>query len=444
VSKYLFALPDAGGAVPPVLSVAGALVRRGHDVRVLTDPVVRAEVEAVGARHVAWTHAPHRHTRDKDSDIAKDWEARTPLGAMAVTRDGFLVGPAAEYARDTLAELEREPADALASEMLPFGAMIAGQAAGVPVAVLLTTILPLPVSGRPPFGPGFMPARGPAGRLRDAAVSRLSSAQWNKALPKLNATRAAYGLPPLGHLFEQVATADRVLALTSEAFDFPATAPLPSNVRYVGPRLDDPAWAGEWSPPPGDAPLVLVGTSSTYQDHTSLLGRIANALGSLPVRGLITTGPAVAPEEVDAPANVSVVAAAPHGQVLREAAAVVTHAGHGTVIRALSHGVPLVALPIGRDQPDVAARLVASGAGLRLRPGSSAAKIAAAVGRVLHEPAFGVAAHRIADAIAAEVAQDRAAEELEALVDDGRRTPTAAIADNNPNTPAIANTPLRA
>ena len=46
MSDYLFALLDAGGAVPPVLSVAGALSERGHDVRVLTDPVVRAEVEA--------------------------------------------------------------------------------------------------------------------------------------------------------------------------------------------------------------------------------------------------------------------------------------------------------------------------------------------------------------------------------------------------------------
>ena len=197
MSNFLFALIDGGGAVPPALSVAGALVRNGHDVRVLGDPVLRAEVEAVGARHIDWTTAPLRHERSKDADIVADWQARTPLGAMARTRDGFMVGPAAEYAQDTLDELARQPADAVVSEMLCMGAMLGGQAAGVPVAALITTVLPLPVPGRPPFGPGFMPARGPLGRARDAAVARLSSAMWNKALPKLNATRAQHGLPRL-------------------------------------------------------------------------------------------------------------------------------------------------------------------------------------------------------------------------------------------------------
>lgn len=418
MSDYLFAVLDAGGAVPPVLSVAGGLVRHGHDVRVLSDPVMGPEVEAVGATHVPWTHGPHRHVRSKETDIAKDWQARTPVGAMASTRDGFMVGPAAEFARDTLDELSRRPADAVVSEMLPFGAMIGGEAAGVPVAVLFTTIFPLPVPGRPPFGPGFKPARGLPGRLRDAGVGRASEAMWNKALPRLNATRAAYGLPPLGHLFDQIAGMDRLLVLTSAAFDFPAPE-LPAHVRYVGPRLADPAWAEGWTPPPGDEPLVLVGMSSTYQKHTGLLDRVAAALGRLPVRGLITTGPAVEPGEVSAPANVTVVRSAPHAQVLEHAAAVVTHAGHGTVIKALAHGVPVVALPIGRDQPDVSARLVATGAGLRLRPGSPPRRIAGAVERVLHEPSFGAAAGRLADAITADVAQDRAVAELEALV--GRR-----------------------
>ena len=275
MSNYLFALIDGGGAVPPALSVAGALVRNGHDVRVLGDPVLRAEVEAVGARHIDWTTAPLRHERNKDADIVADWQARTPLGAMARTRDGFLVGPAAEYAQDTLDELARQPADAVVSEMLCMGAMLGGQAAGVPVAALITTVLPLPVPGRPPFGPGFMPARGALGRARDAAVARLSSAMWNKALPKLNATRAQHGLPAFQHVFEQLAGVDRIVVLTSEAFEFPG-GPLPPNVRYVGPRLDDPEWVEEWTPPAGEDPLVLVGMSSTYQDHVSMLQRVAD------------------------------------------------------------------------------------------------------------------------------------------------------------------------
>ena len=152
-----------------------------------------------------------------------------------------------------------------------------------------------------------------------------------------------------------------------------------------------------------------------------MLRRVATGLGELPVRGLVTTGPTVAPEDIDAPPNVTVVRSAPHSRVLEHASAVVTHAGHGTVIKALAHGVPVVAMPIGRDQPDVAARVVASGAGLRLRPGSSSAKIAAAVGRVVNEPAFSGAASRMADAIRRDIAEDRAVAELEALVGDRSR-----------------------
>jgi MGT family glycosyltransferase len=420
MSSYLFALIDGGGAVPPALSVAGALVRNGHDVRVLGDPVLRAEVEAVGARQIDWTTAPVRHERSKDADIVADWQARTPLGAMARTRDGFMVGPAAEYAQDTLDELARCPADAVVSEMLCMGAMLGGQAAGVPVAALITTVLPLPVPGRPPFGPGFMPARGPLGRARDAAVARLSSAMWNKALPKLNATRAQHGLPAFQHVFQQLAGVDRVVVLTSEAFEFPG-GPVPPNVRYVGPRLDDPEWVAEWTPPAGDQPLVLVGMSSTYQDHVGMLRRVAAGLGRLPVRGLITTGPTVAPDDIDAPPNVTVVRSAPHAEVLQHASAVITHAGHGTAIKSLAHGVPVVAMPIGRDQPDVAARIVASGAGLRLRPKASSAKIATAVGRVLNESSFIAAAERIAASIRDDMAEDRAVAELETLVGDRRR-----------------------
>ena len=97
------------------------MVRRGHDVRVLGDPVLRPEVEAIGARHVDWTTAPHRHERSKETDLVADWKARTPMGAMAMTRDGFMVGPAAEFAQDMLDELARRPADVVVSEMLAFG-----------------------------------------------------------------------------------------------------------------------------------------------------------------------------------------------------------------------------------------------------------------------------------------------------------------------------------
>jgi MGT family glycosyltransferase len=425
--RYLLAMIDGGGSVPPMLSVARALVARGHEVRVLADAVLAPDVAASGAEHVPWDRAPQRPDLDPRSVIIRDWDARTPLGAFAAARDGVMCGPARRFADDVSAELERAPADVVAGDIFLFGAMIAGEAAGLPVAALVPNPLALPGWGSPPLGPGFAPARGRPGRARDALVGGLMARLFDRGLADLNAARAAHGVAPLEHVLDQYGRADRLLLLTSRAFEYPVFAP-PANVRIVGPRLEDPAWAGTWTAPPGDAPLVLVGLSSTYMDQAAALRRIAAALGELPVRGLVTTGPAVAPEAVDAPANVAVVARAPHGEVLREAAAVVTHAGHGTVIKALAAGVPVVAMPMGRDQADNAARAVFHGAGLRVAPGARPGRIAAALRRVLGEPGFAAAAGRLAAAIADETATDGAVEELEALAGDRPRAAVPARA----------------
>jgi UDP:flavonoid glycosyltransferase YjiC (YdhE family) len=77
--------------------------------------------------------------------------------------------------------------------------------------------------------------------------------------------------------------------------------------------------------------------------------------------------------------------------------------------------VPVVVLPLGRDQLDNAARVQHHGAGVRLKPKAKPEAIAAAVRRVLDEPSYRVAAERLAAAIAAETARDQAAEELEGL-----------------------------
>jgi UDP:flavonoid glycosyltransferase YjiC (YdhE family) len=96
---------------------------------------------------------------------------------------------------------------------------------------------------------------------------------------------------------------------------------------------------------------------------------------------------------------------------------VVTHAGHGTVLKALAAGVPVVAVPLGRDQLDNAARVAHHGAGIRLAPRAKPDRIAAAVRRVVEEPTFRAAAERMAASIAAEIAEDRAVTALEELTE---------------------------
>jgi MGT family glycosyltransferase len=424
--RYLFATIDGGGSVPPDMSVARALVARGHDVRVLADAVLAPDVEATGAEHVPWERAPQRPDLDPQSVVIRDWDAKSPFEAFGRMRDAVMTGPAALFAADVRAELKRRPADVVVGSFFLLGAQIGAEAEGVPFAFLVPNLLSFRDSGTPPLGPGLKLARGPLGRGRDAALNRVMSRLFDKGLDSLNEARRANGLEPVPEVLESFAQADRVLVMTSRAFEYEAYSP-PENVRVVGPRLDDPVWAGDWTPPAGDGPLVLVGMSSTYMDHADLLQRAATALGQLPVRGLVTTGPSIALDAIDAPPNVTVVERAPHSDVLSHASAVVTHAGHGTVIKALAAGVPVVALPLGRDQLDNAARVVHHGAGLRLKPKANAEAIARAVWRVIDEPSFAANAERIAAAIAAETAEDQAAAELEKVAEGSAEAASAPV-----------------
>jgi UDP:flavonoid glycosyltransferase YjiC (YdhE family) len=96
---------------------------------------------------------------------------------------------------------------------------------------------------------------------------------------------------------------------------------------------------------------VLVGLSSTVMRQEGLLQRAADALGQLPARGLVTTGPAVDPAVISARANVTVTRWVRHADVLPHCSAVITHGGHGTVMKALIAGVPLVLVPWAATSP---------------------------------------------------------------------------------------------
>jgi MGT family glycosyltransferase len=404
---------DGGGTTPPLLSVARALVARGHRLRVLADPVLRADVEATGAEFVSWTRAPHRRERSFGDAFVRDW-GLDPAEGLARMRDTVALGPAAAYAADTRAEIERLPAAALLTELLLFGPQVAAEAAEVPYVVLNPTINVVPAPGVPPFGSGLAPATSDEARRHHEQLREAMVTAWDEGLPALNAARAQHGLEPLEHTLDQGRSAARMLVMTSRAFDF--LGPLPPTVVHVGPRLDDVCWTGNWEPLAGEEPIILVALSSDYQGQGDLLRRIVAALEALPVRAVLTTGHGIDPASIDAPANVQVVKAAPHSAVLRQAALAVTHAGHGVTIKSLAAGVPLVCLPMGRDQLDIAARVVHAGAGVRLEPTAAPAEIASTVEHVLGETSYREAAGRIATTITKETVTDRAVEEIEAVL----------------------------
>ena len=116
---------------------------------------------------------------------------------------------------------------------------------------------------------------------------------------------------------------------------------------------------------------------------------------------------------IRAPQNVSVRRWARHADVLPYCSAVVTHGGHGTVIKALAAGVPLVIAPLGRDQPDNAARVIHAGAGLRVRKTADIATLQRAIIQVLDDHHYQDAARRMAQILAAERDNDLVVDELE-------------------------------
>ena len=415
--RFLFVWWDGGGNMPPALHLVRQLTARGHQVHVIGDPVSENAFKDGGATFSAFKRAPQRKNLLPESDPLRDWEAQTPKQAIRILRNRLLFGPALAYAKDTLEQIARFDPDALAIMDLTFGALLAAECSGIPAALIVPHILPYPVPGRPPFGPGLLPARNFAERLRDRVLSALLQKELAKGLPAFNIARTCLGLAPVAGVFDQVWRADRILVLTSEALELPG-GPLPSNVRYTGPVLADPCWAkhreGPW--PPGDGnPLVLLSLSSTFQDQRAVLQRAINALTQLPVRGVVTLGPALNVADFHAAQNIAIYPSVPHSQILPFADAMITHCGHGSVVRALAHRVPLICMPMGRDQNDIAARVVYHQAGLRISPASSTEEIRQAIENVLKNASYRDAARRIGDAIRKDAAESTTVHELEML-----------------------------
>jgi MGT family glycosyltransferase len=388
--SFLFTHWEGGGNTPPVFALVRRLLARGHRVHVLSDICHRQEVEALGASFGAWTGVPPRPDKSAQHDPMRDYEAKSPIDLLRRLRDKMFVGPAGAYARDVLDTLQRVDADVIVTSEMQLGAMAAAESAHLPCVVLSPNIYLLPRPGAPPFGPGFQPLGGPIGAVRDWMVRTMLIKTFAKGTAQYNAYRRDLGLAPLSHPLDQFTRVTRHLVMTSPAFDF-APETVPPHVVYTGPILDDPDWAEPWRsswPATDTRPLVLVGFSTTFQNQVEVLGRVIAALGALPVRAVVTVGPGLGTASFPEAPNVHLCASAPHSEILRQASLTITHAGHGTVMRALAAGVPLVCMPMGRDQNDNAARVVARGAGVRVKPNAKVAAIQKAVRTVLGSSSY--------------------------------------------------------
>jgi MGT family glycosyltransferase len=264
-----------------------------------------------------------------------------------------------------------------------WGAAAAAEAWAGPWAMFCPYPLPLRSADAPPFGPGLPPARGPLGRLPDRLLRPVVFGTLEPTMvPPLNRVRGQLGLAPVAGADDIFGRAPLLLYLTAEPFEYPRRD-WPGNVVLAGPcdwdpPADPPAWLEQL-----DRPVVLVTTSSEFQDDHRLVQVALEALADEPVV-VAATLPAGDPTGFQPPANARLERFVPHGPVLDRAACAVTHGGMGVTQKALAHGVPVCAVPFGRDQLEVARRVEVAGAGTRLpakrlRPDRLRAKVRQAI-----------------------------------------------------------------
>jgi UDP:flavonoid glycosyltransferase YjiC (YdhE family) len=395
--RILLCTGDGGGNVPPTVAIAGELVRRGHTLRLLAGPyypgaprseAMESQFSTAGCEVVS----PEAASWAKDAGAIPDLNA-IPERLMMNRTMALWMPVARPWASQASQQIESFRPDAVLTDVIMPGAGMAAEAAGIRRVVLSTTV---PVHRLLPGLP--VPGRGAAPGDDDPAKQReFVELACQVSLPHLNAARQSVGLAADDDPWAWEDRADRVIILSSRAFDYPATA-YPPNLVYAGsvrPTPSDDVWISPWEQSDG-RPLVVVSGTTTGLSGLwfSVFQASANAVVELGMRGVLTIGP-LDPQTL--PQNEALMYGSfiPHSSLLPHAVAMVTQCGHGATIAALRHGLPMVCAPVFADQPDIAARVSHHGAGIALTTRSSATEFRDAIEAVVKEPSFREAARAL-------------------------------------------------
>ena len=353
----VYSSSEAGHTFPLVPGLT-ALAARGHDIQ------MRVTGKHVMSMREAGFAAAPVDPRIEDVEVtdykAKSGGDRLRQGVRDLLMRGDIEMPDFEK---SVAEVQP---DAVIIDAINYGALTSAEAMGIPCSLFMPSLLPLRGEGIPAYGLGHAPMGGPLGKLRDAAFWKLSEHLYGKAmLPGLNGLREQRGLDPFESPFDLFTNPDRVIVTSAEPLEYGRTD-LPEKIRMVGPQLwDPPAETPAWLDEPGD-PWVLVTCSTHYQGDEQLALTAAEALRDEPYRVLVTTADAFDGRPPASHGNVRFESFVPHGKVLERAAGVICHGGMGIVQKSLYESVPMVVVPFGRDQPEVARRVTEAGAGTSL------------------------------------------------------------------------------
>ena len=276
----------------------------------------------------------------------------------------------------------------------------------------------------PPFWFGWSAGQSWFSRVRNRLGSRLLLWIAAPIFREVNAQRSAWGLRGFGHPEEALSPLAQITQLP-EALEFEVRGKKPSGLFYAGPFLynrrplvEDFPWHKL------DGRLLIYASFGTLQNGSERLFRIvADACAGLPAQLLLSTGGGIDPARVGRIAkNAMVVRFAPQLELLKRATLVITHAGLNTVLESISHGVPLIAVPLGNDQPGVAARLKARGACVVVAPHRmTVRRLRRAVLLVLQDPTYREAAQALQRALQQVDGPKRAVERIEEVLERSER-----------------------
>ncbi|HEX2382362.1 MAG TPA: glycosyltransferase [Acidimicrobiales bacterium] len=358
----LFVLWNGGGNVNPVLALGRQLSDAGHGVRALGSPSLTTRFSGEGLAFTA-------------RDAATEWDAQ-------------------RMAADVVAECERVATDAVVVDYMMPGALCGAERTGIPTAALVHTLY---------RAIGVDADGGPM-----AMASSVAS---------VNKVREHLALQPIERLSDLLQRTDRILVTSPLELDGVPPSADHGRERYVGPVLEDAGSDRGWRAPgdESDGPLIVISLGTTPMDEAPVLQRVLDGVGEAHVRVVATLGAHIDPTSIRVPANATVTGYIRHAAVLPHASLVITHGGLGTVVASLAHGLPMVCIPLGREQPANANAVERVGAGRVVDNASSSTAIARAALDVLESRTYRDAASRLASTIEELQASNAARMEVEQL-----------------------------
>ena len=380
-----FCFPGSGH-INPMTTLCRALEERGHSVVLFSIADVEERVRAAGIEfhQIGADEYPPGALKALDDRLGQ----LSGWAAMRFTLDR-VKNTGRMIFRDAPSAIRQEDVDALLIDETDMSGTVA-EHLGIPF-VSIAIVPPMSHDVRlPPFYFGWQPGNGWFSRQRNRAAMLLLSRFAKPVADVVNAQRAEWGLNPFRNIGDALSPIAQI-AQMPRAFEFEEVSG-PEILHYTGPWVN-PAQRSPiefpWSRIDG-RPLIYASLGTLQNGSESIFRMIAEACSTLPVQLVISLGGGFLPEQLGRLAGDPVVVPfAPQLEILKHASIVITHAGINTVLEALSEGVPLVAVPLGNDQPGVAARLEARGAGVVVpRRKLTTSRLQRAVRLMLEDPGY--------------------------------------------------------